>query len=162
MKTCEACGQNAPESANLCKHCFHDFDEQAPKGAASSSTLILGALAAMSVVAAVTITVITGYPLDEEILVKEDTRSIVFAKLYRSGKETEVIKWDDIVRLEYVISAGGSHAIHAVTTSGESTPFHTSKGSLKNEAQRYKTLMEKPLSMVDNSPGSHLKSRNGQ
>ena len=58
MKTCEACGLNAPESAKLCKHCFHDFDDQAPKGASSGSTLILGALAAMSVVAAVTITVI--------------------------------------------------------------------------------------------------------
>jgi hypothetical protein len=162
MKTCESCGASVPDSANLCKHCFHDFDEQGPKAPSNASTLILGALAAMSVVAALTITVVTGYPLDEEILVKQDTRSIVFAKLYRSGKETEVIKWDDIVRLEYVVSSGGSHEIRAVTTSGESTPFHTSKGSLKNEAQRYKKLMDKPLTMVDNSPGSHLKSRNGQ
>ena len=53
MKTCESCGATVPESANICKLCFDDLTETTAPKSSNTGTLVLGALAAMSVVAAI-------------------------------------------------------------------------------------------------------------
>ena len=111
-KECPSCGTIVPESAARCKECFHDFTEDEPQSRSSSGILmVLGAFAAMAVVGSGVLWYITSTPTEERILVDQDTRSVVWTRKYRSGIETDRLRFDDVIRLEYVLKATGHYEI---------------------------------------------------
>ena len=88
-----------PKSADRCKECFHDFNE-APAQSSGGPIFLLGSVAAMAVVAAGVLWYVTSNPVEEKILVDEETHSIVWTRRYRSGIETQRVLWQDIAKLE--------------------------------------------------------------
>ena len=89
MKECPSCGASVPRSANLCKHCFHDFTDDAVPTRSGGPIFLLGAVAAMAILGAVTFGYVASQPIEERILVDQDTRSVVWTRQYRSGIQTE-------------------------------------------------------------------------
>ncbi|MCO4744376.1 MAG: hypothetical protein KC912_06280 [Proteobacteria bacterium] len=153
-KTCPSCQAEVPLAAARCKECFHDFNEIAPKKA--GPLVLLGALAAMAVIGATTFYVISLRPLDERILVDEQTQSVVWTTTYRSGPQTVRLKWTDIIKLEHVTSSSGTHEIVAVSIEGERHVIEESEqGSLRGNAEHYARMMDKPLDLIDNTRGFH-------
>ncbi len=152
MKTCPSCGADVPSSAARCKECFHDFNEVKPRR--TGPIALLAAFAAMAVVGAVTFWVISGRPVDRRILVDEATHSIIFTTQYRDGPETERLMWDDIGKLEHVSENNGTFEIAAIKLDGTRMVIHESNDkSLEKQAEVYAKMMEKPLTLVDNTRG---------
>jgi ribosomal protein L40E len=159
-KTCPECGAEAPTSAARCKECFHDFTDARPPKA--GPIVLLAALAAMSLLGAVTFWLVTMRPLEERILVDERTEAVIFTTHYRTGPKTDRLEWGQIGSLEHVTTAAGEYQIVAVTLSGDRRVIQESEESpLRGMAEKYASLMEKPLSVVDNTRGFH-KMREGE
>lgn len=154
-KDCPSCGADVPSSATRCKECFHDFSEQ-PRGMSWTGPLmLLGSVAAMAVVGTITLGVIVSQPVEERILVDEDTRSVVWTRKFRTGLETDRLMFEDVIKLEYVIKSNGTFEVRAVTVDGDRKIIHEDRRPLKSEATRYAQLMDKPLEEVDNTSGFH-------
>ena len=117
--------------------------------------MLLGSVAAMAVVGAITLAVIVSRPVEERILVDEDTRSVVWTRKFRTGLETDRLMFEDVLKLEYVIKANGTFEVVAVTVDGDRKVIHEDRRPLKSEATHYAKLMEKPLEEVDNTSGFH-------
>ena len=156
-KTCPDCGTDVPVSATRCKECFHDFNEQrAPR---TGPIILLAALAAMSILGALTFWIVSMRPLEQRILVDESTEAVIFTTHYRSGPVTERLSWDDIAALEHVTAGGGTHAIVAITLSGDRVIIQESPNRpLRSDAEHYAKVMEKPVRFVDNTRGFHKMS----
>ena len=155
-KDCPSCGAVVPASASRCKDCFHDFTEDdLPARSNTGPILVLGTLAAMAVVGAGTLWFIVSQPIEEKIHVQQETQSVVKVRKYRNRVESEQLRFDDIVKLEYVLHTGGTFEVVAVTTAGEREVIHTDKRPLRSEAARYAQLMDKPLEEIDNTRGFH-------
>jgi hypothetical protein len=151
-KICPECGAEVPAAAARCKECFHDFGER--RRPRTGPIVLLGALAAMSVLAALTFWYISLRPLDQRILVDESTQSVVFTTHYRSGPRTKRLDWNDIVSLEHLTTQGGKHRIIAITTSGDRVVIQYSNDRpLTSDAEHYAEVMDKPLQFVDKSTG---------
>ena len=154
-KTCPSCGADAPKSAKRCKDCFHDFVDT-PKGFSWAGPLaLLASFAGMTVVGAAVLLFLVTRPLEERILVDEDTRSVVWTTQYRTGVTTDRLMWDDIVTLEYASLRSGSFASRAVTQKGDRRIVQESESPLRSEAAQYAALMEKELVVVDETTGFH-------
>ena len=153
-KTCPSCQAEVPSAAGRCKECFHDFTEvQTTK---SGPMVLLAALAAMAVIGGGAAYMIAQKPLDQRILVDEETQSVVWTTTYRSGPETIRVKWADILKLEHVTSSAGTHEIVAVSLGGDRHVIESSdEGSLRGNAEHYAKMMDKPLDLVDNTRGFH-------
>ena len=143
-----------PKSAERCKECFHDFSEVASRSN-GGPIFLMGAAAAMAVIAAGTFWWVTSSPIEEKILVDEETRSIVWTRRSRRGVETEKVNWDEVTRLEYVLKSNNTYEIVAVDRQGERHIIQEDAGPLKSEADRYSQMMEKDLDIVDNTRGFH-------
>ena len=156
-KDCPSCGAEVPASATRCKECFHDFteDDLVKRNSMSGPLVLLGAVAAMAVVGAFTLWMITSQPVDERILVDEDTQSVVWTRKFRSGVETERLAFQDVIKLEYVMRSNGGFAVVALTSAGDRKVIHEDDRPLRTEATRYAKLMDKPLDEVDNTSGFH-------
>lgn len=155
-KDCPSCGAVVPASAHRCKECFHDFsEEELPATSRSGPLLVLATLAAMATAGAGTLWYIVSQPIEEKISVQEETQSVVKVRKFRNRVESEQIRFADIVKLEYVLSTGGSHEVVAVTVQGDREVIHSGKSSLRSEASRYAQLMDKPLEEIDNTRGFH-------
>lgn len=154
-KDCPSCGLTVPKSASRCKECFHDFDAAPKKTSWAGPIALLMSMAAMAVVAAVTLGVIVMRPTEERILVDQDTRSVIWTTQYRTGIETERLLWDDVLKLEYVTQRSGTYAIKALTTAGDRRVIQEGPAPLKSEASQYAKLMEKELVVVDETTGFH-------
>lgn len=154
MKTCPDCGAEVPAAAARCKECFHDFNEQ--KVTRTGPIVLLAALAAMSLMAALTFWLISMRPIEQHILVDERTESVVFTTQYRNGPETDRLLFAEIASLQHVTTAAGKYEVVAITLSGERKTIQSdAKRSLRGEAEHYAAMMEKPLVMVDNTRGFH-------
>jgi len=154
-KDCPSCGADVPQDATRCKECFHDFDDEPTRRTWSGPLVLLGSVAAMAVVGVLTLMVIVNQPLEERILVDEDTRSVIWTRKFASSVQTERLMWDDIIKLEYVIKANGSFEIAALTVKGEREVIQEDRRPLKSEASKYSALMEKPMELVDKTSGFH-------
>lgn len=156
-KSCPDCGAEVPASAARCKECFHDFSESKPSK--TGPIVLLAALAAMSILGALTFWVISMRPLEERILVDESTEAVIFTTHYRSGPETERLDWGDIASLEHVTTQGGKHRIVAITTTGDRRVIQASEERpLRSDAEHYAEVMQKPLGIVDETRGYHKMS----
>ena len=152
-KTCPSCGVEVPTAARRCKECFHDFHETKPPSSGPLPLLI--ALAGMALVGSATFYYLTSQPTDQKILVNEATRTVQWVKQFEGGElETEQISFDDIGRLEYVITSSGDFQVVAVTLEGDRkvVESHPDK-PLQLQAERYARMMDKQLDIVDNTFG---------
>ena len=157
-KECPSCGAEVPKSAFRCKHCFHDLDEDQNGGSSmvwAGPIALLVSFAAMAVVGAITLAVIVSRPLEERILVDQDTRSVIWTTQYRTGITTDRLMWSDITRLEYVTRSNGTFCVRAVTTDGSQRVIHEGLGPLTSEANQYAQLMDKDLAVIDETTGFH-------
>ncbi len=154
-KDCPSCGEEVPTVAYRCKHCFHDFDAPKTSGSWAGPIALLVSFAAMAVVGAVTLFVIVSRPIEERILVDQDTRSVIWTTQYRTGITTDRLMWSDILKLEYVTQSSGTFAIKALTTDGSRRTIHEGPSPLTSEANQYAQLMDKELVIVDETTGFH-------
>lgn len=154
MKTCPSCDEDVPVSASRCKHCFHDFNEVSTK--TSGLLPILAGLAGMAVIGAGTLFWIISMPIEQKILMDQETESVIWTTKYRGDKvTTERLNWSEIGKFEYVITATGKHRIEAVTITGERHLIKEDTSPLKTTGDRYSALAKKPLEVVDNTHGFH-------
>lgn len=153
MKECPSCGTMVPASATRCKECFHDFTAVPVVRTNGGPILLLVAAAAMAIIGAGMLWYVTGKPLEERILVDEETHSVIWTRKYRSGIETERLAWSDVAKLEYAILASGRFEIAAIGRKGERYIIQEAGSSLKSEANHYAQMMEKPLDIVDSTRG---------
>ena len=153
-KECPSCGSSAPKSALRCKECFHDFSQDA-KRSSGGPIFLLAALAAMAVVGAGVLWFVTSSPVEERILVDEGTQSVVWTRRFNEGVQTERLRFEDISELQYVISAGGGYEVVAVASNGQRYVIHEGPQPLKSEADQYAEMMDRPLSVVDQTRGFH-------
>ena len=158
MKMCPSCGAEVPAAATRCKECFHDFSEVQSKGA-KGLLPFLGLLALMAVIGAVTFGTIASWPTDQQILVEEESQSIVFVRKYRWGENTERIPFSQIAAMEHVIEQNGEYKSIAITTQGERITLEASKKSLRGSTERNARLMGKAFNEVDNTTGFFSKDR---
>lgn len=158
MKTCPSCGTEVPESAARCKDCFHDFSENSGKAKWwIGPLLLLGTLATMAAMGAGVFAYLAGQPVSPpRIVVNEETSSVEFVTQYRTGPKTDRVRFDEIAKLEYVLTATGKHQVVAVTLDAERVVIQETSGeSLSSQAEHYARLMEKPLERLDNTHGFH-------
>ena len=117
--------------------------------------ILLASIAAMAIVGPLVLWKIVSQPIEERILVDEETQSIIWTRVYRQGIETERLKWADIGRLEYVMRSDGDFEILAIRTDGEAMVVQEGTQPLDGTAQHYAKVMERPLRTVDNTVGYH-------
>ncbi len=154
-KDCPECGAEVPTSAQRCKECFHDFTE-VKKTSYTGPLLVLGTLAAMALMGALTFFIILQQPLDRRIQVDQETQSVVYITQYRSGPVTERLMWSDIARLEHVVHQNGKNEIYAYDLKGEQWTLHEATPEpLSSTARHYESLIGKPLVVTDNTTGFH-------
>ena len=152
MKSCPSCGADVPAVATRCKECFHDFSEVKRKK--TGPIVLLAAFAAMAVIGAGTFYFITQQPIEQRILVDEETQSVVFTTQFRSGPVTERMMWSEIGKLEHIIAPNGTFEVIAIRLDGSRKVIQESHDKpLTNIAEHYSTLMDKPLEMIDNTAG---------
>ncbi len=152
-KICPSCGSEAPESATRCKQCFHDFSEPPAQRAKRAGPLaVLASVAAMAVVGALILMFVVSRPVEERVLVDQDTRSVVWTRKFRNTVETDRLMFDEIAKLEYVRTSDGGFEIAAVATDGSRHIIQQdAEQDLRGEATQYARLMKKPLAEVDNT-----------
>ncbi|MBT3217837.1 MAG: hypothetical protein HN348_01990 [Proteobacteria bacterium] len=153
-KECPSCHAEVPVEADRCKDCFHDFTEIPPKRS-GGPLFLLGSFALMAVVGAAVLFYIVSIPVETKILVDEGTQSVVWTTKYRTRVSTDRLSWDQVGKLEYIISQTGGYSVVAVTLDGDRRVIRADTRPLKSDADQYSKLMEKPLEIVDNTRGFH-------
>lgn len=153
-KECPSCGITVPMSASRCKECFHDFAARPARRSWMGPLLILGSVAGMTVVAAVVLMVVTSAPVEERILVDGDSKAIIWTRQYTTGVETEMIPFERVTRLEYVVKGGGGgFEVIAVTNDGLRHTLAEGMAPLGSMAENYARIMVRPLQQIDHSGG---------
>lgn len=148
FKTCPTCGAEVPAAAARCKDCFHDFNAVKPRN--WGPIVLLGSIASMTVIGAITLVIIAMQPVDQRILVDEETQSIIVTTKYRTGPTTERIRFDQVGKIEHVQETDGAFNVVAVTLDGERRVLaHSGEESLIGDARKYANIMKKPLEEVD-------------
>jgi hypothetical protein len=152
VKICPSCGSEVPESATRCKTCFHDFTVEVDTRAKKVGPLaVLASFALMAIVGTLILFFVVSRPVEERILVDEDTQSVVWTRKFRDSIETERLRFDEIAKLEYVRTATGTFEIVAVDLEGGRHVIQEAETELRGEAGQYAKLMGKPLAEVDNT-----------
>ncbi len=146
-KSCPSCGSEVPAAASRCKHCFHDFSEAPAK---SGNAGLLGFLVMLLVMVGIGYGVfffVNSRAATENIVIDEESASIVFTKTFTDHIETERITFDEIAKVEYRI--GGQDAtfvVRVVTLDGRERNLKLSDDKqLSGYAEHVAHLMEKPM-----------------
>jgi hypothetical protein len=152
-KVCPSCGSEVPEAATRCKQCFHDFSEVPARRARKTGPLaVLASVAAMAIVGSLVLFFVVNRPIEERVLVDEDTRSVVWTRKFRNTIETDRLMFDEITKLEYVRTSDGGFEVAAIDTEGTRHVIQESpEQDLRSEATAYARLMDKPLDEIDNT-----------
>jgi len=110
----------------------------------------------MAMIGAGTLYWIVSMPVEQKILMDQETQSVIWTTKYRGDKvTTERLNWSNIGRFEYLITSSGKHRIEAVTITGERHLIEEGTSPLKTTADKYAALAQKPLEVVDNTHGFH-------
>lgn len=152
-KTCPSCGTDVPVVAKRCKECFHDFTAEPVKTNANAPLLLLGFLGVMATLGAITLGVITTFPLDQKIQVNGESGYIITTTQYVSGVSSDRVAFSNIAAVEHVIVGNGTFEVAAIRTDGGRVLIEKSKKSRRGVAEKYATVMGKPFTEVDNSTG---------
>ncbi len=146
-KDCPNCGSVVPAAASRCKHCFHDFSE-AP--ARSGTTGLIGLLVMLVTMVGIGYGVffyVNARAATENIVIDEESASIVFTKTFKDRVETERITFAEVAKIEYRI--GGDDAtfvVRVVTLDGRFRNLKLSdEKQLGGYAQHVSAVMEKPM-----------------
>jgi hypothetical protein len=151
-KDCPSCGLEVPEVAYRCKECFHDF--QSTKTTNNGPIVILGLLAVMGILGAITLGLIVSFPTNENILVHQDSQSIIFTRQYSVGPiQTERLPFKNVSAVEHVIESNGTYSVVAILTNGSRLNLNNAKRSQKGPAQNYARMMGKPWQEQDQTSG---------
>jgi hypothetical protein len=116
-------------------------------------------MAGMAIIASSVFWYVGTLPTEERILVDKATQSIVWTRQFRDGPETDRLEWSKVAKLEYLVESGGRYAISAITLGGDRKLVQESRGEpIRNTAEQYARLMDKPLEIVDQTTGFHKMS----
>jgi len=149
-KICPNCNADVPGVANLCKHCFHDFNMVIVKQKSPLFT-ILFLLLGMSIVSAIAFGYMHGAHKSSRISVDEETKSIVFTTKYADRTEADRIYFKDITTIEYVKNARPRpFEVAVVTTKGDRYVYKQSVDPLDYQALQLSEVIGKPISEKDN------------
>lgn len=165
-KDCPSCGAEVPSVAYRCKECFQDFRKE--KKANNGPIVFLGMLAVMSIIGAITLGLIVSFPTSENILVDEESKSIIFTRQYTVGSpQTERLPFSNVSTMEHVIESNGSYSVVAILNDGSRLSLATAKRSQKSATQKYAGMMSKPwresdqtASFMKNALDEHQKAQN--
>ena len=146
-KTCPNCGAEVPLAATRCKHCFYEF-EKSPKNRSSGLLLILGLVVAMVLSGAgVMYYLLNVQSVKRNVVIDQETHSIVWTRTYADKVETERLPFDDVVKVEHIF--GGKDAtfeVVVITTNGERKVLNQSDDApLTSYAEHVAHVMDKPF-----------------
>lgn len=142
-KTCPSCGTEVPAVATRCRHCFHDFAEDAKRASTGGPLLLLAAVAGMALLGAGTFWWLSQSPTDTRILVDGTTRTVQWVEQFQDGRlETDRVSFDDIRRIELHVAHNGDNEIIVHTASGEAKVVESHRSTnLTLKAEEYARMM---------------------
>ncbi len=149
-KTCPNCGEEVPTTASRCKHCFHDFSEK-PAVKNKGLLMVVGLLAAMMCLGAAVMYYVLNYQsVKENVVIDEDTKSVVWTRTWADKMETDRLSFDDVVKIEVVLGGKDSTwEVALITRNGERRIINESNDvSLASYAKHISNLMDKPLEEI--------------
>jgi hypothetical protein len=136
-----------PEAASRCKHCFHDFNDAPLKSGTAGLIGFLGLLLAMVGIGYGVFFFVNTRAATENIVIDEESASIVFTKTFKDRVETERIPFAEVAKIEYRI--GGDDAtfvVRVVTLDGRERNLKLSdEKQLGGYAQHVAAVIEKPV-----------------
>lgn len=152
-KICPNCNAEVPEVANLCKHCFHDFNLPPPKKNSPFWPVLIGAFSV-----AVFAALIYGYAAQQmsktEIFLDPETESLVVTTIaWDKSISAERIRFKEISSIELNRNASPMHyQIDVITVKGEHYVYAQSNAPLETDAQRLADTSKRPLVIKADGP----------
>ncbi len=148
-KLCPNCGAEVPSVANLCKHCFHDFNMVVAKKKSPWFTLLTLA-ASTAIVAAIAFSYIHSQSRTFKISVNKETEQIVFVTKYADHTESDTVPFRDVSAVEYVMNARPRpFEIAILTTRGERHVYQQGDEPLDLPAAKLGEFLGKPVVTKD-------------
>ncbi len=146
-KSCPSCGSEVPAAATRCKHCFHDFAEKPVKTGSSGLVGFLALLVIMVGVGYGVFFFVNSRAATENIVIDEESTSIVFTKTFKDRVETERITFDEVAKVEYRIGGeGATFVVRVYTLDGRERDLKLSDDKqLNGYAEHVAALMNKPM-----------------
>lgn len=148
-KICPNCNAEVPSVANLCKHCFHDFNTIPPKKKSPWFTLLVLA-ASTAIVAAMAFSYIHSQSRTFKISVNKETEQIVFVTKYADKTESDTVPFREVSAIEYVQNARPRpFEIAILTTHGDRHVFQQADEQLDVQARQLGEFLDKPVVTKD-------------
>lgn len=145
MKNCPNCGAEVPEIANLCKHCFHDFNVVIPKRKSPLLTIVTLA-ASTAIVAAFAFQYIHAQSKTTQVQVNKETGQITFITKYADHTESDMVAFKDVSAVEYVMNARPRpFEVALLTTRGERHVYQQGDDPLDFQARQLGEFLDKPV-----------------
>ena len=143
-KVCPNCTAEVPSVANLCKHCFHDFNVVILKKKSPLFTVLFLAVGT-AIVSAMAFGYIHGQNKTFTISVDLETESIVYTTKYVGGVEADRIKFKEVAAVEYVKNAQPRpFEIAFLTSSGKRYIYQQDSDPLDYKARQFAELIDAP------------------
>lgn len=144
-KICPNCGAEVPSVANLCKHCFHDFNVVVPPKKSPLFTVLFLAFG-MAIVSAIVFGYVKGQHRTYNISVDQETQSIVFTTKYADRTEAERVFFKDVATVEYVTNTYPMpFEVAILTNDGERHVYQRSVDPLDFQARQLGEYLSKPV-----------------
>jgi hypothetical protein len=145
-KICPTCGEEAPIVATRCKYCFHEFSDKRKRS--SGLIALVVSLAIMAVVGAgVMYFVAFHQSVKQNVVVDEETQSIVWTTVRAGGTDSDRVAFDRIDHVDFTV--GGSSAMWEVAVildGGERRLLNASnEENLAGYAVQVARIIGKPL-----------------
>lgn len=152
-KTCPGCGEEVPSAAPRCKHCFHDFGpEVKPRSRRLVGLFIILAIMAVSG-AAVMFYITNFHSVKENVVIDEETKSVVFTRTYADKLESDRLSFNDVEKIESVVG-GSKWEVALLLKNGDRKVINRSVDqNLHPYAVHIAAVMERPLVQVNEIAG---------
>lgn len=148
-KICPHCNAEVPSVANLCKHCFHDFNVPVAKKKSPLFPILLLAVG-MAIVSAAAFGYVRGQQRTYNITVDEETKSFVFTTKYADRTEADRVYFKDVTSVEYAKNTQPRpFEIAIVTAEGDRFVYKQSGEPLDYDANVLSEKLGKPLAVRD-------------
>jgi ribosomal protein L40E len=155
MKICPNCNAEVPDVANLCKHCFHDFNLPPPKKNSPFWSLLIGAFGT-ALFGAILYTVVPSRVMVSNVTLDPETESFIFTTTYSDKRiSAERVRFKDISAIELNRNASPKHyQIDLITIAGKHHTYAQSDTPLEGDAQRLADTSKRPLVIKDDGTGN--------
>ncbi len=149
-KFCPNCGAEVPAIANLCKHCFHDFNVKLPKKKSPWWSLLF-LFFGCSIVLAMAFAYVNDAQRSYRVAVDEETASMVFTTTFGNGSTSaERVYFKDISKIEYVKNTRPRpFEIAVITVSGDRLVYQQGADDLDLAALALRDMTGRPLEERD-------------